>query len=37
MNIERLKIENRIARLETNGKDNYNIIKKLKRRLRKIA
>ena len=36
MNIERLKIENRIARMAARGKDNQNIIKKLQRKLRNI-
>ena len=30
-----IKIENRIARLKTNGKENARIIKKLERQLRK--
>lgn len=36
MTLERLKIENRIARMAARGKDNHNIIKKLQRKLRKI-
>lgn len=34
---KKLKIENRIARLKENGKENGNIIKKLQRQLRKMA
>jgi hypothetical protein len=36
MNLEKLKIQNRIALLSSNGKENQNIVKKLKRRLRNI-
>lgn len=32
----RLAIENRIARLKTNGKENGKIVKKLERQLRKM-
>ena len=35
-NLERLKIENRIARMSARDKENRNIIKKLQRKLRKI-
>lgn len=35
-NLKKLKIENRIALLSSNGKENYNIVKKLKRQLRNI-
>ena len=31
-----LQIENRIARLKANGKENGNIIKKLQRELKKV-
>lgn len=37
MNLEKLKIENRSARMAARGKDNGNIIKKLQRKYRKIA
>ena len=33
---KRLAIENRIARLKTNGKENGNIIRKLERQLRNM-
>lgn len=33
---KRLQIENRIARLKANGKENGNIIKKLQRQLKKV-
>ena len=33
---KKLQIENRIARLKTNGKENGNIIKKLQRELKKV-
>ena len=36
INIEKLKLQNRIALLSSNGKENQNIIRKLKRRLKKI-
>ena len=36
MNLEKLKIENRSARMSARGKDNSNIIKKLQRKYRKI-
>lgn len=36
MILEILKIENRIARMSTRGKDNANIIRKLQRRLYKL-
>ena len=36
MNLQKLKIENRIALLSSNGKENHNIIRKLKRQLRNI-
>lgn len=32
----KLAIENRIARLRANGKENANIIKKLQRQLKKV-
>lgn len=35
--MNKLKIENRIARLKTNGKENSNIVKKLQRKLRTIT
>jgi hypothetical protein len=31
---QKLKIQNRITLLSTNGKDNHNIVKKLKRQLK---
>ena len=31
-----LQLENRIAKLKTNGKDNSNIIKKLRRKQKKV-
>ena len=34
--MNKLKIENRIARLKANGKDNGNIIKKLQRQLKRV-
>lgn len=34
--IEKMKLENRIALLTERGKDNGNIIKKLRRRLRNL-
>lgn len=34
--MNKLKIENRIARLKENGKDNGNIIKKLQRQLKRV-
>lgn len=36
MNLQKLKLQNRIALLSTNGKENHNIIRKLKRQLRNI-
>lgn len=33
---KRLQLENRIARLKENGKENGNIIKKLQRQLKKV-
>lgn len=36
MTDKKLQIENRIARLIANGKENGNIIKKLQRELRKV-
>ena len=33
---KKLQIENRIARLKTNGKENGNIIKKLQRELKRV-
>lgn len=35
MTLERLKKENRIARMVASGKDNSNIVKKLQRQIRK--
>jgi len=35
-NLKKLKIENRIALLSSNGKENHNIVRKLKRQLRNI-
>ena len=35
-NIKKLKLQNRIALLSTNGKENQNIIRKLKRTLKRI-
>lgn len=34
--MNKIKIENRIARLKENGKDNTNIIKKLQRQLKRV-
>lgn len=36
MNLQKLKIENRIALLSSNGKENHNIIRKLKRQLKNL-
>ena len=36
MSDKKLKIENRIARIKENGKENGNIIKKLQRELKKV-
>lgn len=35
--MRKLQIENRIARLRANGKENANIIKKLLRELKKLG
>ena len=34
--MKKLALENRKARLQTNGKDNGNIVKKIDRKLRKM-
>lgn len=36
MNLEKLMMENRIARMSARNRDNGNIIKKLRRKLRKM-